>query len=759
MSKHTMQRRGFLRSLAGGGLVLAFGSRAGASSLLGGTELASAVDFQPDLWVTLLSSGEVKIVAHRSEMGTGIATSLPMVVADEMEADWNRVTIEQAPGDARLGDQNTDGSRSVRQFYEIMRQVGASMRQMLEAAAAKTWNVPVSECRAVLHEVVHTPSGKKLGYGELADVAATLTKPETKDLVYKKPEERRYQGKGVPIRDLEGILNGSAQYGADLRIDGMKYAVIARSPVLGGTPKKWDEAAALKVPGVERIVQLDSVGPKAPAFNPLGGLAVIAANTWAAIQGREALQVEWDLGPNAEANTEKQMASLRAGANEDGLVARNRGKTVETLAAAPAERVISADYEAPYLAHAPMEPPCAIAQVTDESCHCWAPTQNPQAAQGSVAAALGMDPGQVRVDVTLLGGGFGRKSKPDYVTEAALLSREVNAPVQVFWTREDDLRHDFFHAVSAMRMDAAVDESGKVTAWRARSAFPAIATTFSPVVDRGTPGELDLGFRDVPWNVPNIQVETGKSSGVVRVGWLRSVCNVFHAFAAHSFADEIAHATGRDPLAALIDLIGPARTIDIDPEIQIENDRYGNYGGSKTDHPIDTGRMLTVLRKAAEMAEWGQRKLAPNCGLGIAVHRSFLAYVANVVEVEVTPNGRLSIKRIDIACDAGTILHEERVRSQMSGGVMFGLGAALHGNITIDGGAVVQSNFHDYPLLRMSEAPKVVNIELIKSDAPPSGVGEAGTPPAAPALANAIFAASGHRIRRLPISGQNLSHS
>jgi isoquinoline 1-oxidoreductase subunit beta len=755
MSKHSMQRRGFLRTLAGGGLVLAFGSRAGASSLLAGPELASAVDFQPDLWVTLLSSGEVKIVAHRSEMGTGIATSLPMIVADEMEADWDRVSIEQAPGDARLGDQNTDGSRSVRQFYEIMRRVGASMRQMLEAAAAQQWDVPVGECRAVLHEVVHTPSGKKLGYGELADLAATLEKPEESALVFKKPEERRYQGKGVPIRDMEGILNGTAQYGADLRLEGMKYAVIARSPVLGGKPSKWDEAAALKLPGVERIVILESVGPKAPGFNPLGGLAVIATSTWAAIQGREALKVEWDLGPNAKANSEEQMAYLRAGANEDGEIARKRGETVKVIAAAPSDRVISAEYEAPYLAHAPMEPPCAIAHVTADGCHCWAPTQNPQAAQGSVAAALKISPSKVRVDVTLLGGGFGRKSKPDYVTEAALLSREVGAPVQVFWTREDDIRHDYFHAVSAMRLDAAVGDDGMPTAWRARSAFTAIGSTFNPTADRGTAGELDLGFKDVPWDVPNIQVETGKSRGVVRVGWLRSVCNVFHAFAAHGFADELAHAAGRDPLEYLIDLIGPARTIDL----KADGAQYGNYGEPIDKHPIDTGRMLVVLRKAAEMAEWGKRKLAPNRGLGIAVHRSFLAYVANVVEVEVPPNGRLSIERIDIACDAGTILHEERVRAQMSGGVMFGLGAALHGNITIDGGAVVQSNFHDYPLLRMSEAPKIVNVELIASTAPPSGVGEAGTPPAAPALANAIFAASGHRIRRLPISGQNLSHS
>jgi isoquinoline 1-oxidoreductase beta subunit len=402
-----------------------------------------------------------------------------------------------------------------------------------------------------------------------------------------------------------------------------------------------------------------------------------------------------------------------------------------------------------------MEPPCAVAHVTEDGCHCWAPTQNPQAAHDGVAQWLGISPSKVRVDVTLLGGGFGRKSKPDYVIEAALLSREVNAPVQVFWTREDDIRHDYFHAVSAMRLDAAVGDDGMPTAWRARSAFTAIGSTFNPNADRGSAGELDLGFKDVPWDVPNIQVETGKSRGVVRVGWLRSVCNVFHAFAAHGFADELAHAAGRDPLEYLIDLIGPARHIDL----KADGAQYGNYGEPMDKHPIDTGRMLTVLKKAAEMAEWGQRKLAPNRGLGIAVHRSFLAYVANVVEVEVTPNGRLSIERIDIACDAGTILHEERVRSQMSGGVLFGIGAALHGNITIDGGAVVQSNFHDYPLLRMSETPKIVNVELIASDAPPSGVGEAGTPPAAPALANAIFAASGHRIRRLPISGQNLSHS
>lgn len=748
----TLERRSFLRMLAGGGLALAFGTQAGSAALLSCQDVRESPQFEPELWVTLLPSGDLTIVAHRSEMGTGIATALPMVVADEMEADWDRVTIEQAPGDARFGDQNTDGSRSVRQFYEIMRQVGAAMRQMLEQAAANRWSVPVSECKAQLHEVVHS-SGKKLGFGELANEAAKLPKPDEDQLVFKKPSERRYQGKGVAIRDMEGILDGSAQYGADVRIEGMKYASIERSPVLGGRLKEFNEEDVLAVPGVEQVVVMDQAGPKAPGFMPLGGIAIIASSTWAALQGRAALKIDWDLGPNAQASTESQMEMLRNSSREDGQIARRRGNAVRAIADAPADKVVRSEYEAPYLAHASMEPPCAVAHVTKDGCHCWAPTQNPQAAQGTVAQALNLPPNKVRVDVTLLGGGFGRKSKPDYVAEAALLSKEIGAPVQVFWTREDDIRHDYFHSVSAMQLEAALGEDNFPVAWRARSSFPAIGTTFNPAADRGSDFELDLGFKDVPWDLPHIQVESGKSSGVVRVGWLRSVCNVFHAFAAHGFADELAEAAGMDSLAFLRKLIGPAREIDL----AADNAQYGNYGEPLSTHPIDTGRMLAVLDKAAEMADWG-RDLGPNRGLGIAVHRSFLAYVANVVEVEVKPNGQLSIERIDIACDAGTVLHEERVRGQMSGGVLFGIGAALHGNITVDGGAVVQSNFHDYPLLRMSETPKRINVEILASDAPPSGVGEAGTPPAAPALANAIYAASGHRIRRLPISGQNLAH-
>lgn len=748
----TMQRRSFLRSMVGGGLALAFGTQAGSAALLSCQSVQDSPQFVPELWVSLKPDGSVTIVAHRSEMGTGIKTALPMVVADEMEADWERVSIEQAPGDARYGDQNTDGSRSVRQYYQIMRQVGAAMRQMLEQAAANRWGVPVAECRAQLHEVVHS-SGKKLGYGELAKDAGELDKPSADSLTFKKPEERRYQGKGVAMQDLDGILNGTAQYGADLRLDGMVFASIERPPVLGARVKEFNEQAALDIPGVQQVITLPQAGPKAPGFNPLGGVAVIATSTWAALKGREVLAIDWDLGPNAGADTPSQMEMLRNSSREDGEKARERGNAVKAIADAAPDKVIRAEYEAPYLAHASMEPPCAVAHVTDEGCHCWAPTQNPQAAQGTVAQVLNLTPDKVRVDVTLLGGGFGRKSKPDYVAEAALLSKELGTPVQVFWTREDDIKHDYFHSVSAMQLEAALDDDNFPIAWRARSSFPAISTTFNPTTERGSGFELDLGFKDVPWDLPHIQVETGKSSGVVRVGWLRSVCNIFHAFAAHGFADELAEAAGMDSLAFLRKLIGPPREIDLSKD----KAQYGNYGESMEQYPIDTGRMLAVLDRAAEMAEWG-RDLAPNRGLGIAVHRSFLAYVANVVEVEVKPNGQLSIERIDIACDAGTILHEERVRGQMSGGVLFGIGAALHGNITIDGGSVVQSNFHDYPLLRMSETPKVINVDILASDAPPSGVGEAGTPPAAPALANAIFAASGHRIRRLPILGQNLAH-
>lgn len=739
-----VSRRTFLRGLVAGG-ALVVGAR-----LLPVPEAAAEEPdaWTPDVFLAIDATGLVTIVAHRSEMGTGIRTSLPMVVADELEADWSKVRIEQAIGDAKYGSQNTDGSRSVRDFFATMRRVGASARAMLVAAAAAQWGVPAGECVARDHAVHHRASGRALAYGALVAKARTLEAPASPPL--KPREEWRYIGKDVvPDAGFEAIVRGAAVFGMDVAVPGMKYAAIARSPVLGGTVKSLDDAAALKVKGVERVVQLPPFTPP-HAFQALGGVAVIATNTHAAFEGVRKLKIEWTPGPNAAFDSAAYEAELLATVEEPGRVVRAEGDV--DAAFAKAARTHQASYYVPLLAHASMEPPCAVAHVTPDRCVAWAPTQNPQAAQQTLQAALGLaKPEQVEVHVTLLGGGFGRKSKPDYVAEAALLSREVGAPVKVVWSREDDIRHDYYHSVGAVHAKASLDAAGRPTAWLQRSAFPSIFTTFAPGVTHGTDMELGLGFTDLPYAIDNLRVENGPAKAHVRIGWLRSVSNIFHVFGLASFADELAHQAGRDPLDYLLDLIGPDRHVTF-PEGVV----YPNYDKPLKDYPIDTARLKNVLRLAAAKAGWGERKLPPGGGLGIAVHRSFLTYVANVVEVHVSPGGSLTIPRVDVAADCGTVVNPDRVHAQFEGSAVFAASLALTGEVTAKDGAITQENFDSYPIVRIDEAPRVVNVHLVESDAPPTGVGEPGVPPFPPALCNAIFAATGKRIRRLPLRGQDL---
>lgn len=743
-------RRSFLRGIAAAGGFVLGAPLAGGGALraFAAADFDGAEDWEADLFLTVTADGAVTIVAHRSEMGTGIRTALPMALADELEADWARVTVRQAPGDRRYGSQNTDGSRSVRESFERMRRIGATARHQLERAAAARWGVPAAECRGEMHVVRHAPSDRALGYGELAAEAARLDAPAAEEVRLKTPAQWRRIGKGgVPIADLDGLLDGSARFGADVRLEGMKTAVIARPPVVGGTVKDFDGAEALAQPGVERLVRLPD-GAIGGGFRPLGGVAVIARDTWSAIRGRERLRVAWEPGPNGGYDSAEYGAELLATVRKPGAVVRSRGEVDAAFASAEAAgaRIVEAEYALPHLAHAPMEPPCAVARVTDEGCEVWAPTQNPQAAQDEVAGALGLPREQVRVHVTLLGGGFGRKSKPDYVVEAALLARETGAPVRVQWTREDEIRHGYYHAVSAMSFRAALGEDGMPLAWLQRSAFPPIGSTFDAASKIGSAGELGLGFTDAPLDVPHLRAEVGEAPGRVRIGWLRSVCNVFHAFGVSSFADECAHAAGRDPLAYLASLIGPARHWDP----ASEGVRYSNYGESLESHPVDTGRLLAVLQRAAEAADWEGRRRAGHT-LGVAVHRSFCGYVAVIAQVDAKPGGAIAIPRVDVASDVGRMLHPDRVRAQMEGAVAFGISLARFGAITAKGGAIEQSNFHDYPIARMSQNAREVRVHLTESDAPPSGAGETGVPPVAPALANALFAVTGERTRTLPL--------
>jgi isoquinoline 1-oxidoreductase beta subunit len=748
-----VSRRGFLKGLvATGGLVVAAeflpARGALAAYATGAAKMTGGVVSDPHVFIAIDPSGLVTIVAHRAEMGTGSRTSLPMVIAEELEADWSRVKVVQSPGDEeKYGNQNTDGSRSMRHFIQPMRQCGASMRQMLETAAAQRWGVGVAEVQAQNHEVVHKASGRKLGYGELAAAASALPTPPADQVKLKDEASFRYLGKGnVPIVDLFDITTGRAVYGIDTKLPGLKYAVIARPPVMGGKLASYDGTAAMKVPGVEKIVVIEGTPPPSK-FQPIGGVAVVARNTWAAIKGREALTIKWDDGPHASYDSAAYKSQLEETARKPGKVVRNEGDADKALA--DAAKTVAAEYYIPHLPHATMEPPSATARVTNGKCEAWAATQSPGTTRTELAEKLGLKPADVTVNVTLLGGGFGRKSKPDYVLEAALLSREMGgAPVKVVFTREDDLHHDYLHTVSAERVEAGVDAQGHVTAWRHRSVAPTIRATFVPDPKFEQPGEISQGLIDVPFNVANLRCEVGEAEAHTRIGWFRSVSNIPHAFAVQSFVAELAHAVGRDPKDMLLELLGPARIVKPPAE-------YTNYGDPLETFPIDTARLRRVVELVADKAEWG-KKLPPRHGQGIAVHRSFVSYVATVVEVAVDDKGKLSVPRVDTAIDCGFAANPERIYSQIEGAAVMGLSLAKYGEISFKNGRVEQNNFDGLQLLRIDESPPITHVYIVPNsiDVPSSGVGEPGLPPFTPALCNAIFAATGKRIRRLPIGDQ-----
>ncbi len=703
-----------------------------------------ASGLRPNVFVEVAPSGLVTIICHRSEMGQGIRTTLPALIADELGASMAQVKVIQGDADAAYGDQNTDGSSSIRNRFAELRYLGAAGRTMLITAAARRWKVAPEGCEAKDHKVVHAASGRSLSFGELAVEAAKLPVPKKADVALRPLAAQRQRERRMPLLDGPDIVTGKALFGADIRLPGMLTAVVLRPPVVGGKVQRFDAAPALAVPGVRKVFELPA--PKPPfAFKPLGGVVVVADNTWAALRGRAALTVTWEAGDNGGYDSAAYKQTLAAAVRAPGKVVRNKGDAMAALASA--KRRVEAEYHAPHLAHGAMEPLAAVVKIDGASCQVWAPTQDPQEARREVAQALGLKESQVTVHVTLLGGGFGRKSKPDFIVEAALAARAAGAPVRLQWTREDDVRHDYFHSVSTQRLAAGLDDAGRVVAWHHRTAFPSISATFTGATFSDE-GELQQGVLDLPLAIANVRAENCEARAYTRIGWLRSVANIYHAFAVQSFIDELAHARGADPRDTLLDIIGPPRIVT---KAELGVDKLSNYGHSLDQHPIDTARLRRVIERVTTLAGWDGRKQKGRA-LGLAAHRSFVSYTAVVLSVVRGPGGAIRVDEAWIVADAGTVVNYERVRSQLEGAVIFGMSIALYGAITMKDGAVEQSNYHDYRLVRIAEAPRDIHVEIVDSGAAPGGVGEPGVPPVAPALANAVFALTGQRVRELPMA-------
>jgi len=731
MSKiEQINRRDFVKlfGLASTGIIL------GCSTSSDRKEFMPQVDgtFAPNLFVQIQKDGNITLIASRSEMGQGIRTSLASAIADELEADWNYISVKQATGNAKYGNQNTDGSRSVRTRLEPMRKMGAAAKMMLISAAAKKWNVTEGDCKAENHYIINTKTDAKIFFGDLVDEAAKLPIPDDETITLKKVEDFKYIGKTLKSVDLNHFTHGTATYGIDVRIPNLKFAAIARCPVTFGTVKSYDSSAAEKVAGVEKVLQLDRiVPPTGQFFGALGGVAVIANNTWSAFQGKLEVAIEWNYGDNHSFDTTKFKETLTQRIQEKGkLVPGSRGDV--HAAFSDSDNVVEATYHVPFLAHAPMEVPNATAWFQGNKIEVWAPVQDPQTARAELAHFFGIPLENITINVTFLGGGFGRKSKSDFVVEAVALSKEINAPVQVVWTREDDIKHSFYHATSVQYLKGGIDEKGNVTGWLQRLAVPSITSSFKPFSDYASGFELGQGFINNPYDLANFRLENVKAESNLRIGWLRSVVHIHSGFGNNCFVDELAFAAQKDPVQFHLNLIGKDSIIQ-----------------GKSNFPYNSKRMKDVLKNTAKNANWG-KTLPKNHGIGVAIHYSFYSYVATIVEVSVQ-NDNLKVENIWTTIDCGLALNKDNIKNQLEGAAIFGMSIALYGKISATEGAVDQNNFYDYQMTRMKDAPNIHIDIMDKMHEPPTGVGEPGVPVIAPAICNAIFNATGKRYRSLPL--------
>jgi isoquinoline 1-oxidoreductase beta subunit len=660
----------------------------------------------PNAWVKIGSDNVVTILSARSEMGQGVYTAMPTLVAEELEVDLHQIKIEIAPAgepyvNALLGGQITGGSTSVVEGYDKLRIAGAQARTMLVAAAAHKWGVDASGCRAQ-NGLVQGPSGQKATYGELAEAASRL--PVPKDVTLKQPAEWRYIGKAMNRLDSPGKINGTAQFGIDVKLPGMLYAALAQCPVIGGKVASLDAVKARSLPGVKHVVQISD------------GVAVVADTWWQAKVARDALVIQWHEGAGRGLDSAGIASALKAAAAAPGAVIKKQGDVDEAMKGAA--RKLEAAYELPFLCHAPMEPMNFTADVRKDSCLVYGPTQFQQLAAGVAAQVTGLRPEQITVRTTFLGGGFGRRIDVDFITQAVEISKAIGAPVKLLWTREDDTTHDFYRPTSYHQFSGGLDAQGRPVAVKFHMTSPSVtARLFPPVVKDGIDPfmtEAAVPAYDIPHQLADVVIhDTG-----VRVGYWRSVSHALNAFAIESFMDEMALAAGKDP--------------------------YEFRRGLLTGHP----RLKHVLERAAEMAGWG-KPLPAGRALGIAVMEGYGTSMAQVAEVSVAGK-TVRVHRVVAAADLGRMVNPNIVRQQLEGSILYGLSAVLYGEITLKDGRVQQSNFHDYPVLRMPESP-TIELHLVESSEKPAGIGEPGTALIGPAVANAVFAATGQRLRSLPL--------
>lgn len=722
-SKNEIDRRSFLKAslIAGGTLLLGFNlptkSRAEERFNVPNAPMA---DFQPNSFLKIAKNGKVTVVVGQAEMGQGVLTSLPMIVAEELEVDWKNVAFESGPADKAfinpmLGSQITGGSSSVKAFFEPLRKSAASVREMLISAAAQTWNVAPESCRAESGKVIHTGSKREIAYGNLLEAAAKITpsaNPKLKD-----PKDFKIIGKKMPRLDTPSKVNGSGVFGIDVKVEGMLTATILRCPVFEGKVKSVDDSAAKAIKGVHAVIPLEY------------GVGVVADNYWSAKKGRDALKVVWDNGKFADVSSEGIYKTyMDAANNEKGLEAKKIGDV--NSAKTTATKTVEAVYFAPYLSHATMEPMNFTADVRKDDCELWGGIQGQLIIQKVVAQTLGFAPEKVKVNTTLLGGGFGRRIGLDYVMDAVLLSKSVGKPVKVVWTREDDMQHDFYRPATYNKMSAGIDANGKPVFWHHRLVNPSIMAPLAPIIFgfELPPTQVDdssvEGASTLPYDFPNLQVDWIRKDTGIPVGFWRSVGSSHTAFSTECFLDEVAFVAKKDPFEFRRSLLEK--------------------------HP----RHKATLELAATKAGWG-KPLAKGVFQGIAVHESFGSYVAQVAEISVEKDGNVKVHRVVCAIDCGQVVNPDTVIAQMESCIIFGLTAALYGEITIKNGRVEQRNFYDYKMLRMNETPKI-EVYIVPSNEKHGGVGEPGTPPIAPAVVNAIFAATGKRIRQLPIRAEEL---